>query len=269
MPEIVANGVTLSYRVAGEGEPVLLVAGTGQARETWDIFMVPALVEAGYQVVSYDNRGMPPSECPPAPYTVEEMAADAAGLIEALRIGPCRVAGLSLGAFITQELALRRPDLVRAAVMMGTLGRQPEHGRMLTASWVEFDQSGIELPRLYDAMAQLPFTFSAHRLADELFVKTYVEYALAGPVWENPGRLGQHQADHAYDNRLEDLANISVPAMVMTFELDMLTLAPLGREVAAAIPGCRLVEIPQVAHGGPFEAPELVNAALVEFFAGV
>lgn len=269
MPEVVANGITLSYQVIGAGEPVLLVAGTGQPRETWDIFTAPALAEAGYQVFSYDNRGMPPSECPPEPYTVQEMAADAAGLIEALGIGPCRVAGLSLGAFITQELALARPDLVRAAVMMGTLGRQPESGRQLTASWIEFDRSGIELPRLYDAMAQLPFMFSAHRLADELFVKTYLDYALAGPVWGNPGRLGQHMADHAYDDRLEDLAGITVPAMVMVFELDMLTLAPLGREVAAAIPGCKLVEISQVGHAGPLEAPELVNPALVEFFAGV
>jgi pimeloyl-ACP methyl ester carboxylesterase len=269
MPEVVANGITLAYEIAGDGDPVLLIAGTGQARETWEIFQIPALVGAGYKVFSFDNRGMPPSECPPEPYTVQEMAADAAGLIEALEIGPCRVAGLSLGAFITQELALARPDLVRCAVMMGTLGRQGEKGKALTASWIEFDRSGIELPKAYDVLSQLPILFSAHRLADDEFVKMFIELGMAGPAWKDPGRIGQHMADHAYDERLEDLAKITVPCMVMTFELDMLTLAPMGREVADVIPGCKLVEIPQVGHGGPIEAPELVNKELIEFFASL
>ena len=269
MPEIKSNGITLAYNSYGEGEPVLLVAGTGQAANTWDLFQVPALVAVGYRVVTFDNRGMPPSECPPEPYTVGEMAADAAGLIEALDLAPCRVVGLSLGAFITQELALARPDLVRGAVMMGTIGRQGASGRALTESWVEFDRSGIELPRAYDALSQLSSLFSPYTLADEQFVKNYLDFALAGPAWGDPGRIGQHLADQAYDERLEDLAGISVPTMVIVFELDALTLAPLGREVAAAIPGCRLVEIPRTGHAGPLESPEQVNNALIEFFAGV
>jgi pimeloyl-ACP methyl ester carboxylesterase len=269
MPKVATNGIELDYEVRGEGDPLLLVAGTGQARATWDVFQVPALVEAGYQVFSFDNRGMPPSACPPAPYSVYEMAADAAGLIEALGIGPCRVAGLSLGAFITQELALARPDLVRAAVMMGTLGEQGETGRMLTASWLEFDRSGIKLPKMYDLISQLPVLFSAHRIADEEFVNAFIKLSIDAPDWEDPGRIGQHMADHDYDDRLEALAGITVPTMVMVFELDMLTLARMGREVAAAIPGCKLVEIPQVGHAAPLEAPHLVNAALIEFFAGV
>lgn len=267
MPEVKSNGITLAYNVYGEGEPVLLVAGTGQAAMTWDLFQVPALVAAGYQVVTFDNRGMPPSECPPEPYTVGEMAADAAGLIEALGLAPCRVAGLSLGAFITQELALARPDIVRCAVMMGTIGRQGASGRALTEAWVEFDRSGIELPRAYDALSQLPSLFSPYTLADEEFVMNYLNFAMVGPAWTDPGRIGQHLADQAYDDRLGALSGITVPSMVVVFELDALTLAPLGREVAAAIPGCALVEIPRTGHAGPLESPDQVNAALIEFFA--
>src|SRR5437899_58455 len=136
MPEVTAGGIRLSYERSGQGEPVLLICGTGQRSFTWQIFQVPALTAAGYEVVTFDNRGIAPSECPPAPYSVKEMAEDAAGVIEGLEIGPCRVAGLSLGAFITQELALAHPELVRAAVMMGTVGRQSAFGRHLTQSWV-------------------------------------------------------------------------------------------------------------------------------------
>src|ERR1700733_6517112 len=114
MAAIDVDGVRLVYNISGHGPPLVLVCGTGQAAYTWSLFQVPALVAAGYTVITFDNRGMPPSDCPPAPYTVQEMAHDLAGLIEGLGLAPCRVVGFSLGAMIAQELALARPDLVRA-----------------------------------------------------------------------------------------------------------------------------------------------------------
>ena len=267
MPGANVNGVTLVYDVFGEGEPVLLVCGTGQRAFTWQLFQVPALQAAGYKVVTFDNRGVPPSDAPPGPYTVQQLAGDAAALIEHLDLSPCRVAGLSLGAFITQELALARSDLVRQAVMMGTIGRQDEFGRALTRAWVELDESGIELPRIVEAVNAAFEAFSPHALRDDERVKRYFEFALQMPRWENPGRLAQHQADQAYDERLEALSEIRVPSLVIAFELDMLTGRDLCLEVAKAIPGCRYEEIPACGHAGPLEKPEEVNRLLLDFFA--
>src|SRR5437867_2944672 len=160
MPEATIGGVKLAYDIFGEGEPVLLVCGTGQRAFTWQLFQVPALTEAGYRVVTFDNRGVPPSDCPPAPYSVKEMAEDAAGLIEHLELAPCRVAGLSLGALITQELALAHPDLVRAAAMMGTIGRQDVFGRHLTRSWVEESETGVQRPQVAEAVETALAVFS-------------------------------------------------------------------------------------------------------------
>src|SRR5438552_3359838 len=217
MAEATVNGVNLAYDVHGEGEPVLLVCGTGQPAFSYQLFQVPALTGAGYQVVTYDNRGVPPSEATPPPYTVKLLAEDAAALIEHLGLGPCRVAGTSLGALITQELALARPDLVRAAVMMGTFGRQDAYMRYLTRSWVELDESGIELPRLYDVISGMPSLFAPATLRDEDGVQLMVEFQVAAPAWTGPGRLGQHLADREYDNRLEALGGVRVPSMVIAF----------------------------------------------------
>ena len=74
--------------------------------------------------ITFENRGIPPSDVPEPPYSIEEMANDTAALIERLDIGPVPVVGFSLGALITQELALARPDLVTAAVVIGSLGRK-------------------------------------------------------------------------------------------------------------------------------------------------
>ena len=181
MPTIEVDSVRLAYDSHGDGPPVVLVCGTGQAAYTWSLFQVPALVEAGYRVITFDNRGVAPSDCPPAPYTVQEMAGDAAGLIEGLDLGPCRVVGLSLGALITQELALARPDLVRAAVMMGTLGRQDAFRRAVTESWVELDRSGIVLPRRYEAVSSAFSLFSAAGLCDEEGIQQYLDLTTAAP----------------------------------------------------------------------------------------
>jgi pimeloyl-ACP methyl ester carboxylesterase len=269
MPTADIGGVCLSYDVAGEGEPVLLVCGTGQPAFTWSMFQVPDLVDAGYQVVTFDNRGVGASDAPPPPYTVAQMVAEATGLVEHLGLASVRVAGLSLGAMITQELALARPDLVRCAVMMGTFGRQDAFRRAVIQSWIDLDNSGVKLPRLYDVVTSAYSLFAPDTLSDEARVQQYLDIALAMPPWEGPGRLGQHLADQGYDDRLKDLAGITVPCTVIAFEHDMLTPPVLCREVADAIPGCHYVEIPNTGHFGTAENPDEVNAALLEAFAKV
>lgn len=269
MPHVEVNGVRLAYDVYGAGETVLLVCGTGQPAFSWNPFQVPTLTGAGYQVVTFDNRGIAPSDVPPPPYSVDLMAKDAAALIEALEVGPCRVAGLSLGAFIAQELALARPDLVRGAAMMGTLGRHDVFRRALFESWIQLDESGVELPPLYEAVSVSFSLFSHHTLNDEDAMSLYIDATTSMPQWSGAGRLGQHQADVSYTDRLDRLADLRVPSIVIGFELDMITPTLLCREVARAIPGCRYVEIPGAGHSGPFEKPDEVNSALLEFFSEV
>jgi pimeloyl-ACP methyl ester carboxylesterase len=267
VPEVDVGGITLSYETSGDGDPVLLVCGTGQRSFTWQLFQVPALTGAGYRVVTFDNRGMPPSDAPPPPYSVKQMAEDTAGLIEQLDLAPCRVAGLSLGAFITQELALAHPDLVRAAVMMATIGRQDTFGGHVIRSWIETDEADSRPSRLVEAVQDAFLLFSPRTLRDGERMQQYIEFTQQTPPWENPGRLGQHTADRDYDDRLGALAGIRVPAMVMGFENDMLTGASLAREVADAIPECEYVEIPDCGHAGPLEKPDEVNRELLAFFA--
>ena len=109
--------------------------------------------------------------------------------------------------------------------------------------------------------------FSPRVLRDDDRVQQYFDFALQMPPWENPGRLGQSSADRDYDDRLEALAGVRVPSLVMAFEHDMLTGASLCREVADAIPGCEYVEIPDCGHAGPLEKPDEVNPVLLDFFA--
>jgi pimeloyl-ACP methyl ester carboxylesterase len=266
MADATVNGVRLAYDVHGEGEPVLLICGTGQPAFSWTLSQVPALNAAGYQVITFDNRGVAPSEEPEGPYTVQGMAEDAAALLEHLGISRCRIVGYSLGSLIAQELALARPDLVQGAVMMATFGRQDVFRTALTKSWVEHDLSGIELPRLVDVVSSAFALFSPQMLCDDDAMTLFLEGTAAMPAWSGPGRLGQHQADMAYQDRLDALAGIRVPCLVIGFELDMGIAVSLCQEVVKVIPNCKYVEIAGVGHAGTFEKPDEVNAAMLDFF---
>ena len=269
MPETTVDGVRLAYDVIGDGPPVLLVCGTGQPAVSWHLGTAQALASAGYTVVTFDNRGVPPSDAPPPPYTVADMVGDAAGLLEALDLGPARVAGLSLGALITQELALARPDLVRAAVMMGTVGRANAMLRAWANGQLALARLGVDLPPEYEAAVLAMQVVGAPRQLDDAFVGPFVELAQGVEAWRGPGPEGQYAADAAYDDRLGALAGVRVPSLVIAFEHDLLTPPALGREVAGAIPGARYVEVAGCGHLGPMEDPDAVLPLLVDFFAEV
>lgn len=269
MPDVDVNGIRLAYDLVGTGPPLLLICGTGQPAVSWQLGVAPTLAASGYRVVTFDNRGMEPSACPPPPYSVEDMVADTAGLLEALDLGPARVAGLSLGALITQELALARPDLVRAAVMMGTVGRTNALLRASSAAGLALARQGIDLPPIYEAVVLAMGVVGAPRQLDDDFVGPFLELAQAAPPWSGPGREGQYAADAGYDHRLDALAGVRVPSLVIGFEHDLVTPPSLGREVAEAIPGSRYVEVAGCGHLGPMEDPDAVLPLLVDFFAEV
>jgi pimeloyl-ACP methyl ester carboxylesterase len=89
---VVVDGVRLAYDRSGEGKPVLFVCGTGMPRIAW-INHVRILEEAGYETVVFDSRGVGDSDAPPPPYTIEDMAADTAGLIEQLGVARATSSG--------------------------------------------------------------------------------------------------------------------------------------------------------------------------------
>ena len=115
--------MNLAYDDRGSGEPVLFIAGRGGAGRTWHLHQVPAFQRAGYRVITFDNRGIGATENAPG-FTTDQMVGDTAALIEKLDAGPVRIVAVSMGSFIAQELMFARPDLVSAAVLMATRGRE-------------------------------------------------------------------------------------------------------------------------------------------------
>src|SRR3972149_11955279 len=113
------NDIEMYYEVHGSGEPLLLIMGLGANATAWEMQIPDFSREC--QVGAFDNRGAGRTDKPKEPYSIPQMADDAAGLLDALGIGWSHVYGMSMGGMIAQEMALRHPVRVRALVLAGTM----------------------------------------------------------------------------------------------------------------------------------------------------
>jgi pimeloyl-ACP methyl ester carboxylesterase len=134
--KVPANGIEIAYETFGErgAPPLVLVMGLGTQMVAWPDELCQDLADRGHYVVRFDNRDVGASthlhgvESPPLravvsrrrrpPYTIDDMADDALGLIDALELGPVHLVGVSMGGFIAQTVALRRPERLRSLTLI-------------------------------------------------------------------------------------------------------------------------------------------------------
>ncbi len=255
----------LAYDDRGSGDPVVFIAGHGGAGRTWHPYQVPAFMAAGYRVITFDNRGIGATENEDG-FTTQTMVADTAALIEKLNVAPARIVGMSMGAFIAQELMLARPELVSAAVLMGTRGRMDRTREFFRDAELELADSGVQLPSAYEAKIRLMENFSRKTLNDDVAVEDWITMFSTWPITPTPGTRCQMDIN-PQSNRLPAYRSITAPVLVIGFAEDLMTPPYLGREVADALPSGRYVEISDAGHLGFFERPDAVNSAALQFFA--
>jgi pimeloyl-ACP methyl ester carboxylesterase len=257
--------------VTGEGEPLLLIAGCGQPAAAWHVGLAPALASAGYEVVTYDNRGVEPSSSPPAPYSVDQMTDDAVELLDHLGWHqPVRVAGHSMGGWIAETLVLDHPERVLAAAFMGSANRPTAWEIAITTVERDLARLDYDLPRLFYATETLRYLPTTD-IQDSEVVSAWLSLMGDLPPWPNPGRLGQYEAALAWSTdpvRTTRWAEIATPCLVLAFEHDVDSPPRYAREAAEAIAGCRYAEVAGSGHIGMITHAADVAAFLVEFFGG-
>jgi pimeloyl-ACP methyl ester carboxylesterase len=277
MPVARLNGVWLRYEVAGEGELVVLVMGTGSPGRVWQLHQVPALVAAGYRVATFDSRGVMAGSRGDAQggpeagiegLTIDDMVGDVAALVEHLGGGPARVVGTSLGAHVAQELALARPDLVRQLVAMAAHARLDPVQQMLTRGEQLLHDEKVQLPAPFRAAVNAVLNLSPETLRDQPRVTDWLDILELTAAPTTAGGRAELGVSSQLTDRREAYRAITVPTLVIAFADDVMVPAFLGREVAEVIPGARYTEVPATGHFGYLERPEEVNRLMLDFFAG-
>jgi pimeloyl-ACP methyl ester carboxylesterase len=252
MPSVDAAGTELHYLRAGEGEPLLLIQGMSATHLTWGRPFLSEL-EPHFNCIAFDNRGMGLSGQAELPFTIADMAADTAALLDALEIETAHVVGISMGGMIAQELALAHPERIRTLTIgasycggpNGTL-MAPEDLQMLGAAYA----SG-EPEQVFRAMWEINLS-PGFREDDSRFA-AFVEMGSALPA-PQPVVLQQMRACGAHDTH-ERLGQISLPTLVIHGDADRLLGYDNGCEIAARIPA-RLETLEGVGHMFWWEQPQ-------------
>jgi pimeloyl-ACP methyl ester carboxylesterase len=271
MPDVEVNGVHIAYDRSGDGPPLVLVAGRGMPREWWTEEHVAPYLNAGYSVLRFDNRGMPPSDCPAAPFAIADLVDDAAALLDALGLSDCVVIGHSMGSLIAQELAAARPDLARAVAPIATAARHPGWVDVFNRGMIELFESGADVPDELLIGALFGQLYDPGELDDDARVMPWLEELLSEPPWDDPGRINQWRAYAGYRGDPERLARIEAPCLVVALERDLIMPLSQARAIAEAIPGSRLEVVPEAGHWGMILDPARVHGTVVDFLreAGV
>ena len=284
MPRCQADGIELEYDTFGDpgAPPLLLIAGLGMQMTAWQPDFCDRLARRGFHVVRYDNRdsGLSTkiSDAPKpdlgallggdlssAPYLLKDLAADAIGLLDGLGVATTHLVGVSMGGMIAQELITRYADrFLSACSIMSTTG-EATVGRPSPEA-----MTALLLPTPPDREAAIDRAVNMQNL-------------LTSPGYPQPAELIRLRATAYYDrsyspagtgrqlaailasaDRTEALRSVAIPALVIHGDADPLVNVTGGRATAAAIPGARLIEIPEMAHDLPPELWDTVIDAIAD-----
>ncbi len=283
MPRATTNGIELEYETFGDPKapPLLLIAGLGSQLLSWDEELCNLLAARGFYVIRFDNRdvglstgmdALGPGDLgaalrgEPRPlYRLDDMAADAAGLLDFLGISAAHVGGSSMGGFIAQLVALNHPDHVLSltSIFSGPGGPDqvaptPEGEAVLLVPARDTREERIEQTMWIRKMIRGPrdeFDEAAERArATRIIDRAYYP----------PGFLRQLVAIIGAPSRIERLRHVRVPTLVIHGTEDILVPVENGRRVAAAVPHARLLLIEGMGHDLPRRAWAVVVDAIAE-----
>jgi pimeloyl-ACP methyl ester carboxylesterase len=253
MPSVDAAGTELHCERAGDGEPMLLIQGMSATHLAWGEPFLEEL-RRHFDLIVFDNRGMGLSGQAELPFTIADLAADTAALLDALEIETAHVVGISMGGMIAQELALSHPERIRTLTIGASYCGGPK-GTLMAAEDLQMlgtaYASGIA-ERVFRAMWEI--NLSAGFREDDLRFAAFTEMGSALPA-PQPVVLQQMQACAAHDTH-ERLGQVSLPTLVIHGDADRLLGYDNGCEIATLIPGARLETLEGVGHMFWWEQPE-------------
>ena len=262
MPTAQINGITLNYQIDGPdsaAETIVLINGLADDLESWG-FQIPALVDAGFRVLRFDNRGIGKSDAPAGAYSSRMLANDAKALVDLLGIKGFHLMGVSMGGMISEEYAIAYPGDLKSLTLACTYGKADAFCQTMFAMWADLARA-TSVPFVMRDVALWAFTgpFFEER-PDEAAAFAEAMAALPMSLEAYISQLAVIQAHDATDR----LGQIEVPTLVLAGEEDILIPVRLSKKLKEAIPGAAWATVPG-GHACLWESPEPFNTTFINY----
>ena len=254
-------GVRIAYEVRGDGAPLVLVHGLAYDRAGWGRF--PDLLAERFRVVLFDNRGVGESDAPEGPYSVSQMSADVAAVLDDAGIERTHVFGVSLGGYIAQEFALTSPERVDKLVLCSTAPGGPKAHPMPQSTVDVFAryptmerEAGLRMfvenslgERGVRERPELVEEIFAYRLEHAPTVAAWQAQAFAGATYDSYDRIGA----------------IDTPTLVIHGGEDIVVDPRNAGLLGELLPNARVELVPDRGHLLVWEDSERVAELVTEF----
>jgi pimeloyl-ACP methyl ester carboxylesterase len=262
MPYQTVNGIKIYYEEQGTGEPLLLINGLAFPMDLW--FAQIEELSKDFRVIALDNRGIGQSDKPDEEYSIPLMASDSVGLLRALGIQKANVAGLSMGGFIAQEIALSYPESLNRLILVATGMGGP---RLLALGKPFWDSSVV-------AIAGKTY-WDVYRI--DLTLMTAPEFAERHPETLDKAvelRMKNPQPFHAFVRQFtaaglfdsnERVHRIDKPTLIVLGREDPIFPIDLAEDFREKLPHAKMVIYENCGHAIHLEKPDQLSKDIREF----
>ena len=255
------DGTSIHSQVTGrmDAPPVLLIQGLGMNKNGWALQRIAMATK--YRTIAIDNRGAGRSSIPREPFTLEDMADDAAAVLDHYGLQDAHIVGASMGGAIAQILAVKHPTRVRSLTLACTACRNLPWRSELLQHWA--DTANVRGLRQWadESVRWLVGPRSFRRLAPAI--------GWLGPLATfRPSRGFSAQVGAILDtddSMVAELGRITAPTLVVVGNQDILTPRADSEEIAERIPQAELVVISGAAHGLMIEHASTFNRVVLDF----
>ncbi len=262
MPTLQANGVQLHYEDYGSGDETIVFSHGYLMSHKMFAAQIDALKDH-YRVIAYDHRCHGGSEVVKTEFGMYDLVDDAAALIDQLVGGPVHFIGMSTGGYVGVRLMLKRPALLKSAVLIDTggggedaAGLRQYNLMLAVVRWL-----GVR-PVFGRAIQMLMGEKFRTDPARKTEYETWKRYILG---LDNVGLFRFGKAIFYRDSVLDQLSQVQIPTLVLVGEDDIPTPIATAEALAGALPNATLATIPNAGHSSPVEEPALVTAAITAF----
>jgi pimeloyl-ACP methyl ester carboxylesterase len=264
MATVKSNGIRIYYEREGKGHPLLLIGGFGCDLSWWDSIRKP--LAKHFNLILFENRGCGRTTCPKAPFSIEDMAEDAYGLIDKLGLDLPHVIGQSMGGAIAQALALRYPKFIGKLVLSQTF----THVRPISsAAFIHaLSLNKLKVAGRIQVQSTMPWCFSDAFMSDSKRQEAFIKERLS---CEHPmtlkGLENQLDACIAFDSR-KWVSKIRSQTLILAGEEDYICPLSQAKMMDKGIKKSKLHIFPKMSHNASLEVPDEYVRQILRFLLG-